>query len=83
MKTTAAIRLAAKRARRRRYGYAALRQLRQAVARALELRAIRSISPPSYAAESDLKVRYTYAWALRYLMRKWPALDLADPRSRP
>lgn len=83
MKPSTAIRLAARRALRKRYGYAGLRSLRQAVARALELRALRSVSPAPYVAEPYQKIRAAYAAALRRLFKRWPDLDVADPRSLP
>lgn len=83
MRPSARIRIAARSALRRRYGYAALRHLRRGVSRALEAHRAASIGARAYAGEPELAIRTSIAAALRKLLKRWPALNLSDPRSRP
>lgn len=74
------LKLALRSARRRRYGYAALRALRRGLVRAMAEHRARSIGPAVYASELDA-IRAGYGRALSELRRKFPALDLADERA--
>lgn len=76
------LRLAIRAARRRRYGYAALRVVRRGLAAAMAGHLERSVGLASYA--SQLHTIETLYWrALRELRRRFPSLDLADERARP
>lgn len=81
MSPLARIKLGLRVALRRRYGYAALRVLRRSAARAIVDDFARSIGPESYVYQGD-EIRSAYWQALQRLRRRWPRLDLDDPRSR-
>jgi hypothetical protein len=69
-------------ARRRRYGYAALRVMRRALAAAVTRHIDRSIAAQPYASQYDTIYAH-YARALAGLRRRFPHLDFADPRGLP
>lgn len=69
-------------ARRRRYGYAALRVTRRALAAAVTRHIDRSIGGQPYASQYDAIYAH-YARALAGLRRRFPHLDFADPRGLP
>jgi hypothetical protein len=75
------LRLALRAARRRRYGYAALRVLRRGLRDAVADHVARSIGPARYASELD-DIRALYRRGLRDLLRRFGRLDLADERAR-
>jgi hypothetical protein len=77
------VRTAVKRALRRRYAYAALRTLRKALARALARHWTLTFGERPYAGSGELeRVGTAYARALAAVRRRWPGLDLEDPRGR-
>jgi hypothetical protein len=76
------VRFALRAARRRRYGYAALRVLRRGVARAAAAHLEASVGPRPYASDGDA-IYAAYRRALAELIRRFPSLDVADERSRP
>jgi len=76
------LRLALRAARRRRYGYAALRVLRRGLTRALADHIERSIGVGRYASELE-EIRVLYRRGLAELLRRFGHLDLADERARP
>jgi hypothetical protein len=72
-----------RRALRRRYGYAALRTLRRAVARGLARHWLLTYGDRPYAGAGELeRLATAYGRALQRLRRRWPDLDLSDDRSR-
>jgi hypothetical protein len=79
MRPATRIRFALRAALRRRYGYAALRVLRRAVARAVVIHLERPYSGTGVPEE----LAKEYSRALRVLLRRWPNLDFTDERSRP
>jgi hypothetical protein len=79
---SAKLRLALKAARRRRYGYAALRVLRRGLARAVATHIERSIDARPYASEME-EIRTLYRRGLAELLRRFDRLDLADERAMP
>ena len=82
MRPSVRLRVAFRAAKRRRYGYAALRVLRRGLAAAMAAHLERSIGPASYASELE-QIRGLYVYALRELRRRFPSLDLGDERARP
>lgn len=76
------LRLALRAARRRRYGYAALRVLRRGLARAVADHVARSIGAAPYASEIEA-IRDLYRRGLSELLRRFGRLDLSDERARP
>jgi len=74
--------VAGRAARRRRYGYAALRVLRRGLGRALVAHLERSIGPKPYASQLEA-IRRRYRHELLWLLRRFPSLDMADPRGVP
>jgi len=78
------VQLAIRAARRRRYGYAALRVLRRGLRRAIAEHFARSIGPAPYASEVD-EIRARYSRGVAELLRKFPALGfhLDDERAKP
>jgi hypothetical protein len=82
MSPIARIRVGARAALRRRYGYAALRVLRRAV------RAARAAHEAAQAGDAPYGVRReqiaeAYAAALKRLRKRWPRLDFGDDRANP
>ena len=82
MKPATRLRIALRAALRRRYGYAALRQLRRGVGRAISEHRKRELGPAPYASEAD-EIASAYRRALLKLSRRWPSLRLDDPRALP
>jgi hypothetical protein len=82
MRPAARVKFGLKVALRRRYGYAALRVLRRALAAALEQHHWRSIGPAKYVSELQA-IDAAYWGGLKRLRKRWPDLDLEDERSRP
>ena len=78
----ARLKLATRAARRRRYGYAALRVLRRGLASAMAAHFERSVGARPYATELEA-IRTAYARALAELRRRFPTVDLSDPRAEP
>ena len=76
------LRFALRAARRRRYGYAALRVLRRGLGAAVRDHLARSIADRPYASELEA-IRILYARGLRELVRRFGRLDLSDVRARP
>jgi hypothetical protein len=76
------LRVALRAARRRRYGYAALRVLRRGMAAAVARHFERSIGPRPYASQLA-EIRALYRRGLSDLCRRFPRLDFADERSLP
>lgn len=76
------VRLALRAARRRRYGYAALRVLRAGVRRAVAAHIAASIGDRPYASDGDA-IYALYRRALAELRHRFPALDPTDKRSDP
>lgn len=85
MRPSTRIRVGARVALRRRYGYAALRVLRRAVRAALQDHRRRALDPlHEYAGGPELAaIRAAYNRAVRRLLDRWPALVLFDPRAEP
>ncbi len=78
------IRIGVRAALRRRYGYAALRWFRRAVATAAGAHLASSIGARPYDGEAEWQaIRDAYHAGVLRLRRRWPALDLDDPRARP
>lgn len=77
------VRLALRAALRRRYGYAALRALRRGVGAAMADHLTRSVDGSRPYASQLIEIRDAYWQALRRLRKRWPDLELEDPRSRP
>jgi len=78
----ARLKVASRAARRRRYGYAALRVLRRGLAAAVTRHIERSIAGQPYASQYE-QIYALYAAELRRLRRLFPRLDFADERSLP
>jgi len=76
------VRLALKAARRRRYGYAALRVLRRGLRAAVASHVARSIGDAPYASELS-NVRIAYKRGLAELLKRFGRLSFDDPRSEP
>jgi len=76
------VKLAARAARRRRYGYAALRMLRAGVRRAVDAHLAASIGDRRYVSDADA-IYARYRAALRELRDRFPCLDPSDERSEP
>lgn len=76
------LKLALRAARRRRYGYAALRVLRRGLAAAVRAHLDRSCGAGPYASEYD-QIWALYRRGLAELLRRFDRLDLADERARP
>ena len=76
------VRVALRAALRRRYAYAALRVLRRGVAAAVRELKRRELGPEPYASERD-ELAAAYWRALGRLTRRYPSIDLEDPRARP
>jgi hypothetical protein len=87
MRPATRIKIALRAARRRRYGWAALLQLRRGVVRALaDLQSWRLNPDDTRRLDGSQEVRAiraAYNRAVRELRRRWPALALTDPRSEP
>lgn len=79
MGPAARMKLGVRVALRRRYGYAALRVLRRYVAWALEDNLRRSIGEARFVSQID-QIALIYWRGLQKLRRRWPKLDLEDPR---
>ena len=84
-KAATAIRSARRRALRKRYGYAALRvvraALRRAIARHKEYQMGADPTPENVTSIEELSSEY---WtALKMLRKRWPHLDVSDPRAEP
>jgi hypothetical protein len=77
----ARVRLGLRAALRRRYGYAALRVLRTSMGKAVEDDLRRSVGTRVYRSVRD-ELGSVYWRALAKLRKRWPALDLEDPRAR-
>lgn len=77
------LRVSARAALRRRFGYAGLRVMRRGVRRALALHRSRSLDPVRRYSVSLDQVRRAYFAAMRRLRRRWPRLDPTDPRAEP
>lgn len=82
MRPATRIKLALRAALRRRYGYASLRVLRRGVRAAVADHRRRELGAAPYASEFD-QIAASYWRALVRLRRRWPSLDLADPRAEP
>jgi hypothetical protein len=69
-------------ARRRRYGWAALRALRGGLRAAMAAHLQRSIAPAHYNAAAELKAIKT-AWrrGRAWIFERWPALSPLDARA--
>lgn len=80
MSPIARIRIAARAALRRRYGYAAMRVLRRGVRKALRDHRARQVAPAPYSIDTD-EITAAYLAAIRRLRRRWPRLNPTDPRS--
>lgn len=76
------LKVALRAARRRRYAYAALRVFRGGLAGAVREELRRSIGPRPYASQRE-QIWRAYWRGLGVLRRRFPSLDLADPRSTP
>jgi hypothetical protein len=76
------IRLAKRAALRRRYAWAALRILRRGIRAAMLMHRERQIDGAfrGYSTTTE-ELGEAYAAALKALRKKWPRLDLADPRA--
>ncbi len=73
-----------RRALARRYGYAALRTLRRAVAAALSRHERLTFGAAPYDGAGELDAVAAAYWrALLRLRRRWPDLDLDDERAKP
>lgn len=79
---TTYIRRAMKRARRRRIGYAALRDLRRGLVRAIDAHLLRSIGPAPYASQWE-EIYALYRRGLAELLRRYPGARLDDERGQP
>lgn len=81
------IKLGLRAARRRRYGFAALRVLRRALSSALvDLRGWNldpSDTRPLNGRAELQAIRALYMRGVRELRRRWPSLSLSDSRSAP
>ena len=77
------LRISARAALRRRFGYAGLRVMRRGVRRAIKLHRERTldVSRPYSTSIGDL--RQTYFAAMARIRRRWPRLDPSDPRAEP
>lgn len=76
------IKIALRAALRRTYGYAALRVLRRGIARAFADHQVRTLGSLPYTGSVEREaIRTSYARGIRKLMRRWPRLDLLDPRA--
>jgi hypothetical protein len=76
------LRVARQAAKRRRYGYAALRVLRRGLKAAVANHVARSIGDRPYVSQlADL--RADYQRALRDHLKRFGRLDLSDPRAAP
>ncbi len=81
---TTRIKIGLRAALRRRYGYAALRYFRRAIATATGAHLAFSIGWGPYDGTSEWTAMLdAYRAGVRRLRRRWPALDLDDPRARP
>lgn len=69
-------------ARRRRKGFAVLRFMRKALAAALVRHIERSVGPAPYASQYEA-IYVTYRAEMLRLRRRFPRLDLDDPRGLP
>lgn len=76
------VRFALRAARRRRYGYAALRVLRAGVRRAVAAHLAASVGDRPYSSDGEA-IYAVYRRALGELRRRFPALDPTDERSEP
>ena len=76
------LKLGLRAARRRRYGYAVLRAMRRALAAALVRHVERSVGPAPYASQYEA-IYLAYRAELLRLRRRFPRLDLTDPRGLP
>jgi len=84
MRQATYLKLGLRRALARRYGYAALRTIRRALARALARHEALTFGPRSYDGRGELDAIASAYWrALQRLRRRWPGLDLEDERARP
>lgn len=77
------IRVGARAALRRRYGYAALRIMRRTVRRALREHRERMVDPARPYSVSTDQVTAAYFAAVRRLRKRFPRLDWLDPRAEP
>lgn len=82
LRPTTRLKLAARAARRRRYGYAALRVLRRGLRAAVADHYVRSISDSVYVSELE-EIRLTFARALRAHVQRFGFAALDDVRSEP
>lgn len=82
MRPATRLRVALRAARRRRYGYAALRVLRRGLSIAVRDHVERSVSPAPYASEWD-EIYGLFRRGLAELLRRFGRLDLSDPRAQP
>jgi hypothetical protein len=83
MRPSTHVRAGIKRALRRRYAYAALRTLRQALAKAIARHEALTFGAAPYAGYGELQAIAGAYWAgLLRLRRRWPALDLTDERAK-
>jgi hypothetical protein len=83
VKAATRIKIGLRTALRRRYGYAALRHLRTTLARAIEVHEVRTfvdLRPYDGQAEGEA-IRRGYRAAIKALLKRWPNLDLSDPRA--
>lgn len=83
MRPAARVRVALRAALRRRYAYAALRQLRRGLKAALEDHMRRSLAPGRYSSELDA-VSAAFWQGLKRLERRFrQPPPFADPRAQP
>lgn len=76
------IRIGARAALRRRYGYAALRVLRRAVRAAVAVHEAAQVDQASYSTRRT-ELADAYSAALKRLRKRWPRLDFSDERANP
>jgi hypothetical protein len=76
------LRLGLRVARRRRKGFAVLRRMRTALAAALVLHIERSVGPRPYSSQYDA-IYAMYRAAFVQLRKRFPRLDIGDPRGLP
>ena len=82
MRPATYLRRGLRRALRRRYAYRALRDLRQAAAAAVARHWALTMGVRPYNGADERERMYAlYLRGLRRLQRRWPALDLDDPRA--
>lgn len=76
------LKLAARAANRRRYAWAALRQVRRGLRAALADHYKRSIGAAPYNADGEyLMIRRLYSLSVSRLRQRFPELDFTDPRA--